>query len=100
MGPPVELKSNAKEFLSKWSDNSKVIKKPYEKNGRWYVEIKRDYREINGFLKDQVKHLSMGKDLDEIIKKNYEIVELKDLLNENMNVFWTTYLDGEMPWER
>jgi len=100
MGPPVELKSNAKEFLSKWSDNSKVIKKPYEKNGRWYVEIKRDYREINGFLKDQLKHLSMGKDLDDIIKKNYEIVELKDFLNENMKAFWTIYLDGEMPWGR
>jgi len=100
MGPPVELKSNAKEFLSKWSDNLKVIKEPYEKNGRLHVEIKRDYGEINGFLKDQVKHLSMGKDLDEIIEKNYEIVELKDLLNENMKVFWTIYLDGKMTWER
>ncbi len=99
-GPPVELKSNAKEFLSKWCDNSKVIKKAYEKNGRLYVEIKRDYRKINGFLKDQIKHLSMGRHLDDIIKKNYEIVELKDLLNENMKAFWTIYLDGKMTWER
>jgi len=99
-GPPVELKSNAKEFLNKWSDNSKVIKKPYEKNGRWYVEIKRDYREINGFLKDQVKHLSMGKDLDDIIKKSYEIVELDGFLKDNLLVFWTTYLDGKMTWVR
>jgi len=100
MGPPVELESNAEEFLSKWSDNSKVIKKPYEKNGRWYVEIKRDYREIKDFLKDQIKHLSMGRHLDDIINKNYEIVELDSLLKDNLLVFWTAYLDGEMPWER
>ena len=100
MGPPVELESNVKEFLSKWSDNPKVIKKPYEKNGRLYVEIKRDYRNIKDFLKDQIKHLSMGRHLDEIINKNYEIVELEGLLEDNLLVFWTAYLDGEMNWER
>jgi tRNA nucleotidyltransferase (CCA-adding enzyme) len=99
MGPPVELKKNATEFLSKWSNDPKVVKKPYEKNGRLYVEIKRDYRKIKDFLKNQTKHLSMGKHLDDVIKRNYEIVELKDLLNENTKVFWTTYLDGKMSWD-
>jgi len=99
-GPPVELKSNAKEFLSKWSDNPKVVKKPYEKNGRLYVEIKRDYREIKDFLKDQIKHLSMGKHLDKIVNKKYKIVELDDMLKENLKTFWTEYLDQKMSWER
>ena len=42
----------------------------------------------------------MGRHLDEIINKNYEIVELEGLLEDNLLVFWTAYLDGKMNWER
>jgi hypothetical protein len=42
----------------------------------------------------------MGKHLDEIIKERYDIVEIDDLLKENLQVFWTGYLDGKMPWVR
>jgi len=77
-----------------------VIKKPYEKNGRFYVEIKREFRNITDFLRDQVKNLSMGKHLDAIIKERYDIVEIDDLLKENLHVFWTGYLDEKMSWDR
>jgi len=99
-GPPVKLKKNAKEFIKKWKNNPRVTKKPYEKNGRLYVEIVREYTEITDFLKDQVKGLSMGRHLDKIVRKKYVTLELKDLLEENLRVFWTEYLDGKMPWER
>jgi len=86
--------------MLKWGDNPRMIKKPYEKNGRFYVEIKREFRNIKDFLRDQVKNLSMGKHLDGIIKERYDIVELDDLLKENLQVFWTGYLDGQMTWDR
>ena len=100
MGPPVKLEKNVQDFIFKWEDNPRVIKKPYEKNGRFYVEIKREFRNIKDFLRGQVKNLSMGKHLDEMIKEKYDIVEIDDLIKENLQVFWTGYLDGKMPWDR
>ena len=100
MGPPTRLKKHADDFIHKWDENPRVIKKPYEKNGRLYVEIEREYTKIEEFLKYQIKNLSMGKHLGEIVKKKYEIVELNDLLKNYLRVFWTEYLDEEMSWER
>jgi tRNA nucleotidyltransferase (CCA-adding enzyme) len=100
LGPPTKLEKNADEFLKKWEENPRVIKKPYEKNGRLYVEIKRDYTDIKHFLEDQIKKLSMGKHIDQIVKKKYTILETEYLLKNNLATFWTQYLDGKMPWER
>lgn len=99
-GPPAKLKENVDDFISKWKDNPRVIKKPYEKNGKYYVEIKRDYIEIKDFLAGQVKNLGMGKHLDRIVRKKYVILEQDDLLKDNLRVFWTEYLDKKMSWER
>jgi tRNA nucleotidyltransferase (CCA-adding enzyme) len=100
MGPPVKLKKNSDDFLKKWVDDSRIIKEPYVKDGRLYVEIKREYIEIKDFLKGEMKNLSMGKHLDRIVKKKYNIVEVDNLLKEKLRSFWTEYLDGKMPWER
>jgi len=99
-GPPIKLKKNTSEFLKKWKDDPRVTKKPYEKNGRLYVEIKREYLDIKKFLKDQIKNLSMGKHIDKIVKEKYSILEIDDLLKENLRDFWTEHLDGKMSWER
>jgi tRNA nucleotidyltransferase (CCA-adding enzyme) len=100
MGPPTNVKKNSEEFINKWKNHPDLVKGPYEKNGRYYVQITRKYTEINDFLKDNVKNLSMGKHFDRIVKKKYLIVELEDLLKENFRLFWTNYLDKKMPWER
>lgn len=100
MGPPIKLKKNSEEFLKKWKDDKRVTKKPYEKKGRYFVEIKRDYEDIKNFLKDQIKNMSMGKHLDKIVRKNYSVLEKGDLLNKTLSGFWTEYLDGKMSWER
>lgn len=99
-GPPSKLKSHANEFLKKWKNDKRVTKKPYEKNGRLYVEIKRDYTEIKSFLQNQIKNLSMGKHLDKIVKDKFTILETEDLIKEDLREFWTEYLDGKMSWER
>jgi len=98
-GPPARLEKNVEEFIYKWKKDPRVVKGPYEEKGRLYVEIDREYTEIKDLLKDQIKNLSLGKHLDKS-KEIYEVVELVDLLRDNLWVFWTTYLDGKMPWER
>jgi tRNA nucleotidyltransferase (CCA-adding enzyme) len=100
LGPPIKLKKHTNEFLKKWKDDPRVTKEPHEKNGRYYVELKRDFQELKNFLNHEIKNLSMGKHLDKIVKENYRLLDTKDLLIDNLKVFWTEYLDGKMPWER
>lgn len=99
-GPPIKLKKNKKEFIKRWEKDPKVVKKPYEKDGRFYVEIKREYTKIDDFIVDQFKKLSLGKHIDEIVKKKFKILLLKDLLIDKLRTFWTIYLDGKNSWER
>ena len=100
MGPPILLKENAQEFISKWKDEPKVTKKPYQQNNRLYVDINRDYTSIKHFLSDQINDLSMGKHIDRIVKKKYKILEKKDLVIKSLSEFWTKYLDKKYSWER
>jgi tRNA nucleotidyltransferase (CCA-adding enzyme) len=99
MGPPVKLKKYVYEFVKKWKNNPKVIKAPYEEKGRMFVELERDFIEIKSFLKDQIKHLSLGKHLDKN-KESFKVVDHSELFSDNLRVFWTIYLDGKPPWER
>ena len=99
-GPPVKLKKNADAFTQRWEDNRRTIRKPFEKDKRLYVEIKREYTDIKELLEEQVKDLSMGKHIDKIVQKNFTILEREDLLTKNLSIFWTEYLDNKMPWER
>jgi len=99
-GPPVKMKENAIDFVKKWENNERVEKKPYQKNERYYVDIKREYTDIKDFLSNELEHLSMGKDVEKNVKKSYKILDLEKLFRKELQTFWTVYLDGKMPWER
>ena len=99
-GPPASLKKHVEEFIFKWERDPRTVKKPYEKQGRLYVEIKRDYIDIKLLIEDNLRTLSLGKHLDEMVKKGYRILDESDLLIADLRGFWTTYLDGKKPWER
>ncbi len=93
-------KKNVKKFIEKWEKNKKTIKKPYKKNKRIYVEIKRDYCNIKDFLINNFDNLSLGKHIDKIDRKKIKIVDHEKIITENLRIFWTKYLDGKMKWER
>ncbi len=99
-GPPVTLKRNAEDFLSKWRDNPRMVGKPYEKDKRWYVEREREFTDLRVLLENQIKQVSLGKNIDATILKDLSIVETPELLNENLRMFWTLFLDKRMSWER
>ena len=100
MGPPIKLKKNVDEFKNKWEDDKRLIKGPYEKKGRIFVEIEREFIDIKKFLISKIKEFSLGKDIGIIINKKYSFVNLNKLLNEDLKIFWTEYLDNKMSWER
>jgi tRNA nucleotidyltransferase (CCA-adding enzyme) len=99
-GPPLNHKKNVDEFISKWEDNPKTLKKPYINNNRIYVNIKRDYITIKDFLINNIDNLSLGKHLDKINLTKIKFIENEELIIEDLRIFWTNYLDGKMPWER
>jgi len=99
-GPPEMLKKNADDFLKKWYDNPRTIKPPYKKEKRWYVEIEREFIDIRLLLENQVRQLSLGKNIDSVISKNLKVIDIEGLLTENLRLFWTLYLDKRMSWER
>jgi len=100
IGPPIKLKKNVEEFKNKWKKDKRLIKGPYEKNKRVYVEIRRDYIDIEKFLIEKIKTFSLGKDIDNMINKNFIILKENELVNKNLEIFWTKYLDNKMSWER
>ena len=100
MGPPTNLDIHQNKFLEKWSNNPQVIKNPYEKNGRWYVDLQREYTRIIPFLTNILPTLSLGKHLESIMKQQSHIIDSMELFKEELSAFWTEYLDGKESWER
>lgn len=86
--------------MDKWKDHEDAVDTPYQKDNRLYVNLRRPYRQIETFLKAELPHLRLGKQLDEIIKDHYEIVDVSALIIPSLAVFWTQFLDGKQPWER
>lgn len=99
-GPPTTLKENVQEFKEKWKDNSRVQKGPYEKNGRFVVEIEREYTTFVDLLRANMPSLSLGKHINKIMQSQYTILINNELITKHLQPFWTTYLDGKQSWER
>jgi len=99
MGPPEKEEEHAEAFLSKWKGNKNVIVGPFLKDGRWWVEIRREYTDAYALLKNRLDDLNIGKDLNEL-KGEARICEGGDLVTEENAIFWTEYLMGKPPWER
>ncbi len=100
MGPPLDFRPHQNKFKEKWANSPLVIEGPYTKNGRWYVDIRREYTQLLPFLSSILLTLSLGKHLDSVMKKHSSIVEGIDVFDEEFSMFWTKYLDGKASWER
>ncbi|PNX52962.1 MAG: CCA tRNA nucleotidyltransferase [Thermoplasmata archaeon M9B2D] len=100
LGPPASLKKNADEFIKKWQDHPRTTQIPFQRDGRLYVEIEREYTEIRNLLEDKIRRLSLGRNMDSETAKKLTVLEKNDLLTENLRIFWTDFLDPRMSWER
>ena len=99
-GPPVNKKINVQQFIEKWRKHPLAVDQPYEENNRLYVEVKRKYRELTFFLRENLLKMPLGKNIEKIIKEEYEILEDEELLLEELKIFWTEYFEQKYPWER
>jgi tRNA nucleotidyltransferase (CCA-adding enzyme) len=100
IGPPVTLKKNTQEFIDKWINHPATITQPFQRNGRTYVIVKRKYRYLTHYLQDTLPDLSLGKHIDQMVLKDYTLLTESQLINPELQQFWTSYLENKNPWDR
>ncbi len=98
MGPPEGAQEHVKAFISRWEGNGDTITPPYKKDGRWWVEIKREYVDARSLLEHGIEEMNLGKNLNEL-KDKARICEDGDFVKEEHASFWTAHLSGKNPWE-
>jgi len=99
-GPPVKVEKNALDFKRRWENDERRVRGPWVEDGRLFVEIKRQYKDIYSLLENEVLAASLGKDLEDFIRKDLVVCQKQNLVLESLRRFWTLVLDDRFSWER
>ena len=97
-GPPVDH-ANENDFLAKWRAASSALDKPYQKDGRWVVDIKREFTEPLDLVKVNISHLNVGKHVTETIKKKLELHQNTNVIRIGYEKPLTQFLIRKNSWE-
>ncbi len=89
VGPPVTSKYHSEQFKSKYKPIS--FRKRIE-NGRYVVEVKRNYTDVVELLKNELRSCSLGKHVSESIDRGYEVLRNEELrFFEGLGSFFRDY---------
>jgi tRNA nucleotidyltransferase (CCA-adding enzyme) len=69
---------NSNDFLDKWESNNEKFSKPFIKEGKWHVYIKRKYSDAVSYLIETLPTRSVGKDLSNQIAKGFSVYEINE----------------------
>jgi len=97
-GPPIWIK-NAESFYEKWSADKNAVSKPYVDGEHLVVDILRKWMHVHELVKAHLGELSLGKNINDSIKKRHSILVNEELANEKYADFLSRYLNKKMPWE-
>jgi tRNA nucleotidyltransferase (CCA-adding enzyme) len=97
-GPP-EGHANVLDFLNKWKNSNLTINKPYLKDRRWYVDIKREFTEPDKFILTKAPGMNLGKQINEEIEKNFKVFKNNELLLPEFELPLTEFIERKYPWE-
>jgi tRNA nucleotidyltransferase (CCA-adding enzyme) len=98
VGPPGGHK-NVKDFLAKWRSNKSAISKPYLKDQRWYVDIKREFTTPVKLLEANILKLSLGKHVLKAVQAEVRINQDLDLVEKGLEGQLSLFLTRKYPWE-
>ncbi|MCX8182527.1 MAG: CCA tRNA nucleotidyltransferase [Candidatus Methanomethyliaceae archaeon] len=85
LGPKAWYHEDVRKFLEKHLKGENVLAGPSIKEDRWYVEIKRKYKEVKELLGREFVKLQLSKDIMEEVKKGFRIYadeEIAELCTE------------------
>lgn len=97
IGPPVTSKHHSEKFKSKYAAaNTKQAKKElFIENGRYVVEVARNYTDAVSLLKHELGSCSLGKQVAESIEQGYEVLRNDEIrVSEGLGRFFRGYFRG------
>ncbi len=97
-GPPV-WHPNSTDFRTKWEDSENALSRLYIKGGHWYVDIKREFIDARKLLLAKLTSLNLGRHLNEVVKKSFELYVGDEILKESYASWLTMFLEKKFPWE-
>jgi tRNA nucleotidyltransferase (CCA-adding enzyme) len=107
LGPPIERKSECRDFLAKYAGCDEVISGPYVENGRWIVNLPRNYVDASELLRaklqDGGKKLGVADLVARALKESFSVKVNEEIAeiyqqNEDFAIFLTDFLDGKPSW--
>jgi tRNA nucleotidyltransferase (CCA-adding enzyme) len=98
-GPPAG-NPREKEFTAKWHSSPDRRSALHIIDGVWAVDVKREFTDPASLIKGCIQSLSLGKHLNEEVKKGYRILSGPDLFTKEHALALTMFFDKRYPWEK
>jgi tRNA nucleotidyltransferase (CCA-adding enzyme) len=78
-GPKVSFADEADNFLKKHLANDKILAGPYIREGRWYVEIRREQVDAKTLLIKEIPTLKLSRDIAAVALRGFTVLVDEDL---------------------
>jgi tRNA nucleotidyltransferase (CCA-adding enzyme) len=98
-GPPAG-NPREHEFHAKWHSSPDRRSALHIIDGVWAVDVKREFTDPASLIKGSIGSLSLGKHLNEEVKRGYRLLQGADLFTKEHALALTLFLDKRHPWER
>jgi tRNA nucleotidyltransferase (CCA-adding enzyme) len=90
-GPPVTSKNHSEKFKSKYAPSHRI----FIEDGRYVVEIERNYTAVVSLLKNELRACSLGKNVAESVSKGYDVLRNEEIqISESLGYFFREYFRG------
>ena len=89
LGPPLQKIQECEKFLLKYLVSDSVVSGPRLENGRWVVDLKREFIDVVDLLKEKLLKNKNGIGLAEIVSKAVDSLEL--FVNEEVLSYYSKY---------
>jgi tRNA nucleotidyltransferase (CCA-adding enzyme) len=107
LGPPVKREKECENFLFKYASNDGVISGPYIENGRWVVELQRNFTDFAVLLREKLqdggRNIGVAGLMSRAFQQKLEVLvntEVIDVyrVNGDFAEFLTAFLSGKPFW--
>lgn len=98
-GPPAG-NPREKEFSERWRSSPRRRSALHIVDGVWAVDVERDFTDPVSLIRDCIGGLSLGKHLNEEVKRGYRLLSGSALFTKDHALALTLLFDKRYPWER
>jgi len=107
LGPPLEKEQECERFLQKHVNSRNVVSGPYVEDGRWVVELRREYTDVVVLLNERLKgggrNAGVAEKISKVLREGFKIFVNDEVLeiyekNSEFAKFLTEFLSGKPKW--